>query len=228
MAGSMYAALVEVLGGQIAAGEITAGSVISLASLEDRFDVSRTVAREAMRALESKGMIEARRRVGLIVTDKANWHVLDPQVIGWRLAGPGRNDQLRTLVELRIAVEPTAARLAALHGSAEQKRRCLELAEEMLRLGERGKGRSKAFLAADVEFHVTILQASGNEMLAALEPVITAVLVGRSKLKMTPQAPAPEALESHVGTARAMLEGEPEVAEARCRRLVSVVRSEID
>ena len=85
MSGSMYAALVEVLGGQITAGEIPAGAVISLASLEDRFDVSRTVAREAMRALESKGMIEARRRVGLIVTDKANWHVLDPQVIGLSL-----------------------------------------------------------------------------------------------------------------------------------------------
>ena len=69
MARSMYAGIVDVLGAEIAGGTLSAGSVVSLASLEERFEVSRTVAREAMRSLESKGMIEARRRVGLIVAD---------------------------------------------------------------------------------------------------------------------------------------------------------------
>ena len=228
MAKSKYAALVEVLGAQVAAGELPPGSVISLASLEERFEVSRTVAREAMRALEAKGMIVARRRVGLIVAHQEQWRVLDPMVIGWRLAGPGRDDQLRSLTDLRIAVEPTAARLAALNGTDEQKARIRELARTMRTLGEKGRGRSRAFLGADVEFHVTILQASGNEMLAALEPVITAVITGRSKLGITPEWPDPRAMESHEATAQAMLEGSPEEAEDRSRRMVSVVRSELD
>jgi DNA-binding FadR family transcriptional regulator len=224
----MYAGIVDVLGAEIAAGTLSAGSVVSLASLEERFEVSRTVAREAMRSLESKGMIEARRRVGLIVADAGRWRVLDPQVIGWRLAGPGRDDQLRSLTDLRIAVEPTAARLGAANATATHRTRLLELARRLRTLGADGLGRTQAFLDVDVEFHATILRSSGNEMIIALEPVITAVLTGRSHRRGVPDRPDDRALDSHEDTARAIAEGDGVAAEAHCRHLVTMVRQEFD
>src|SRR5690625_4356711 len=96
----------DALGRRVVEGTLPAGSAVSLASLEQEFRVSRTVAREAARLLESLGLMEARRRVGLIVADFRSWNVLSPQVIEWRLAGRGRDDQLKTLLDLRIAVEP--------------------------------------------------------------------------------------------------------------------------
>ncbi|MGM0386193.1 MAG: FadR/GntR family transcriptional regulator [Actinomycetota bacterium] len=228
MARSMYAGIVDVLGAEIAAGTLTANSVVSLSSLEERFEVSRTVAREAMRSLEAKGMIEARRRVGLIVTDAARWRVLDPQVIGWRLAGPGRDDQLRSLTDLRVAVEPTAARLGATNATAAHRASLLELARRMRELGVNGLGRTQAFLDTDVEFHATVLRSSGNEMIIALEPVISAVLTGRSHQRGVPDRPDDRALASHEETAAAIAEGDAVAAEARSRHLVTMVRQEID
>ena len=71
------------LGRRIVHGEIGTGSRFTLDDIQDHFDVSRTVARDAMRILESMGLMYAKRRVGLIVTGLEHWRVHDPQVITW-------------------------------------------------------------------------------------------------------------------------------------------------
>lgn len=223
---SMHTRVAESLGRRVAAYELPAGSVVNLASLEQEYGVSRTVAREAMRLLESLGMIEARRRVGLIVADEAHWNVFSPRVIEWRLAGPGRDAQLHSLLDLRIAVEPTAARLAAVHASPEQRERLVTLARKLRAMGERGLGESPEYLRTDVGFHQTLLRASGNEMLAALDQVVEAVLVGRTRLGFSPAIPVAEVIDHHETTARAILERMPDAAEVCCRSLVTRVRAE--
>ncbi|MGH3950638.1 MAG: hypothetical protein ACRDSE_16225, partial [Pseudonocardiaceae bacterium] len=52
---------------------------------QDRHGVSRTVARETMRVLESMGLVVSRRRVGITVRPLGEWNVFDPRVIWWRL-----------------------------------------------------------------------------------------------------------------------------------------------
>ena len=51
--------------------------------------------REAMRILESMGLVESRRRVGITVRPIAEWNVFDPKVIWWRLSGPDRGARRR-------------------------------------------------------------------------------------------------------------------------------------
>lgn len=225
---SRHGHVVEVLGRRIASYELPSGAVVNLASIEVEFGVSRTVAREAMRLLESLGMLRARRRVGLIVTPEAQWVVLDPRVIGWRLAGPGYDDQLRSLVELRTAVEPIAARLAARNATPEQRQKLAELAATMRSLGEDDRGASPEYLEADVEFHRTLLRASGNQLFAALDQVVEAVLVGRTQLGFTPARPREEAMHLHDGTAQAVAAGDPRAAEERSRAMVAVVLDEVE
>ncbi|MFD2794721.1 FadR/GntR family transcriptional regulator [Promicromonospora vindobonensis] len=223
---SLHQHVADVLGRQIAGGELPAGSVVNLAGLEKENGVSRTVAREAMRLLESLGMVEARRRVGLIVAPQEHWNVLSPQVIEWRLSGPGRDAQLRTLLDLRVAVEPTAARGAADHATDAERDRLVVLAERLVDMGRQGLGQTQEYLETDVEFHQTMLRASGNEMLAALDQVVKTVMVGRTRLGMSPSDPVHAVLEHHVTTARAIRERMPEAAEVYSRLLVSRVRAE--
>jgi DNA-binding FadR family transcriptional regulator len=78
----------------------------------------------------------------------------------------------------------------------------------------------------DVEFHQTLLRASGNEMLAALDQVVKAVMVGRTRLGLSPAIPVAEVLDHHVTTAQAIRERMPEAAEVYSRLLVARVRAE--
>ncbi|HZK06426.1 MAG TPA: FCD domain-containing protein [Actinomycetaceae bacterium] len=225
---SMHVEIVDSLGARIATGELTPGTVINLGMIEEEFGVSRTVAREAMRLLESLGLLEARRRVGLIVATPDRWDVLSPRLIAWRLSGDGKDEQLRTLTDLRIAIEPVAARRAALRADSSQRDRLVELAETLRRIGEEDRGDSDDYLTSDIEFHATVLAASGNEILNALKDVVAAVLEGRQRAGRAMKRPLPQALDLHEKIAAAVMQGDEDQAEDACRSLVNLVRREID
>nr|WP_221219451.1 FCD domain-containing protein [Prauserella isguenensis] len=212
----------EAIGREITEGELAPGDTLTLEGMQGRFGVSRTVARETMRILESMGLVTSRRRVGITVQDAASWNVFDPRVIWWRLAGSGRDAQLRSLTELRIAVEPLAAGAAAYYASAEQRTRIVELGARLRGLGERGL--LADFLDADIAFHTLLLEASGNEMFAALADVVAVVLRGRTRLGLMPQQPVPEALDAHENVAAAVSSGQYRKAEEAMRDLLGEVR----
>ncbi len=75
--------------------------------------MSRSVVREALRVLQSLGLVEPRQRVGTQVLGIGSWELLAPTVIRWRGASPAYFVQQRELLELRLGVEPVAATLAA-------------------------------------------------------------------------------------------------------------------
>ena len=215
--------VLDTLGLEITCEELPAGRVLTLDGIGERFGVSRTVARETMRILESMGLVKSRRRVGITVQPSESWNVFDPKVIWWRLAGSGRDRQLRSLTELRIAVEPLAAGAAARNASGDQRSRVVELAGELRKLGEAGE--LTEFMERDVEFHTLLLRASGNEMFGALSDVVAAVLRGRTQLGLMPHQPVPEALDLHEAVARCVSRGEGAEAETAMRRLLAEVRS---
>ena len=223
----LHSDLLDTLGREIAAGVHPAGGVLTLARLEQRFGVSRTVVREAVRVLESLGMVVPKRRVGVVVQEVGGWSVLDPRIIGWRLAGPGRDAQLRSLTQLRHAVEPTAARLAAQTRGGGRGAELVRLARRLRELGEQGLGDTAEYLEADVAFHTLLIRASGNEMFLVLQHTIAEVLTGRTRLGLTPPWPAPKSLDDHEAVARAVVEGQEETAEAASRAVVAEVWLEI-
>jgi DNA-binding FadR family transcriptional regulator len=217
--------VLDELGLEIASDRLPAGHVLTLDGIQERFGVSRTVARETMRILESMGLVQSRRRVGITVRPIESWNVFDPKVIWWRLAGPGRSAQLRTLTELRIAVEPLAAGAAARAATTAQRSRVVALADALRRLGEAGE--LTEFMERDVEFHALLLQASGNEMFAALSDVVAAVLRGRTQLGLMPHKPVPEALDLHEAVAHAIASGRSSQAEQSMRELLVEVRTAV-
>ncbi|PRX97389.1 FadR/GntR family transcriptional regulator [Allonocardiopsis opalescens] len=214
------------LGPSIAAGEYAPGHAFTLDGLERRFQVSRTVVREAVRVLESMRLVVSRPRTGVTVRPVAAWNVFDPQLIRWRLAGAGRPAQLRSLTELRAAVEPPAAAAAARRASPAARERLLALGELMTASGHAGD--LDTFLGHDIEFHAILLRESGNEMFAGLSGLVAEVLTGRTAYHLMPEHPRAEALRLHALVASAVHSGLPGVAEAAMREIVAEVGVQIE
>ncbi|MFB4313793.1 FadR/GntR family transcriptional regulator [Actinomadura sp. 21ATH] len=214
----LHGSVLDRLGVEITSGELAPGLVLRIEQLEARFGVSRSVIREAIRVLESMGMVSSRRRVGITVADRAAWNLFDPRIIGWRLAGDGRDEQLRSLSELRRGVEPVAAALAARRATPAQ---CGTLTGSVMQMAVHGRsGDLESYLEADIVFHRTLLEASGNEMLGSLGDVVAAVLTGRTHHHLMPARPEPAAIGWHAEVAQAVQAGDAAAAERAMRDIV--------
>ncbi|HYF71781.1 MAG TPA: FCD domain-containing protein [Nocardioides sp.] len=213
-----HASVLSALGARIASGDLAPGQVLTLDGVGTEYAVSRSVAREAIRVLESMGLVASRRRVGITIQPRDRWNVFDPRVIRWRLDGGERTAQLLSLSELRRGVEPVAAALAAERASGEQCRILAAAVSDMVVHGRSGD--LEAYLRADTLFHRTLLAASGNEMLRALEDVVEEVLSGRTHHGMMPDRPKPEAIALHDEVARAIRLGDAATAERAMREII--------
>ncbi|WP_345941397.1 FCD domain-containing protein [Nesterenkonia sp. E16_10] len=216
----------ETLGREIVDGVHQPGAVLTLESLQQRFGVSRTVARDSVKVLESHGLLYSKRRIGLVVTAAKHWDVMSPSVIAWRLASADARGAFFELTQLRIAVETEAAALAAARRTEVQAHQMLDLAATMRRLGE--SEQLTEFITADIAFHRLMLEAGGNSMFAALADVVAEVLTGRTKHGLMPTRPMPEALDAHDGVARAIADQDPREARRYMEVLVAEVRSALE
>ena len=177
------------LGTAIVSGKYSPGQVLTLEGVSAEHGVSRSVAREAIRVLESMGMVASRRRVGITIQPAEQWNVFDPRLIRWRLESGDRAAQLVSLSELRRGFEPAAAALAARRADPHQCRIMAAAVSDMVVHGRSGD--LEAYLIADKIFHHTLLEASGNEMFRALNGVVAEVLTGRTHHGMMPETPNP-------------------------------------
>jgi DNA-binding FadR family transcriptional regulator len=221
--GALHHRVLDALGEAIVSGELAPGRRLTLDEIQQRFGVSRTLARDSMRVLESLNLVYSRRRVGIVVQGRTLWNVFDPKLVRWRLASERRAEQYSSLTELRLAVEPIAAAGAARRAGAEERRRLSELAAELRRFGEAGN--LDAFLEADIAFHRLLLHCSGNEMFAALDAMVEEVLTGRTRQGLMPFHPTPEALSAHEGVAAAVAAGRAKDAEACMLGILTEVRT---
>ena len=186
--------------------------------------MSLSVVREVVRVIESLGMLRPIRRVGLVVLAMDEWTLLDPLVIRWWMTeAPAR--QLRSLTELRVAIEPEAAGLAAQHAPAEAAEEIMGLAARMRSSGR--KGDVEAFLTADVAFHRAVLGAGGNELFAAFDMVIGEILSGRTGAGLMPQFPHPDALQWHFDVADAIGGQDPDRAKEAMFKIVAKTDEEM-
>jgi DNA-binding FadR family transcriptional regulator len=143
------------------------------AVLMARFDVSRTVLREVMKTLSAKGLVVLKTRVGTRALNSSSWNFFDAELLAWRVEIGLDDDFRRSLAEIRLAVEPAAAALAAERRS---EAHVTQLRECVRRMAESERDRAK-FAEADLEFHLMIGVASGNPMMRSLAAVIEAALL---------------------------------------------------
>ncbi|MBK5565481.1 FadR/GntR family transcriptional regulator [Ensifer sp. SSB1] len=163
-----------VVGGEFAVGDILPGD----AELAARFNVSRTVLREAMKTLAAKGLVVARARIGTRVMPRANWNLFDGDVLSWHFRAGVDEEFLSHVSEVRLALEPYAAGLAARRATDADISQMMRLAVAM---GDAGHS-AQTLARADLEFHLRLLEASLNPFMQTVGSLIEAALIGVFRL----------------------------------------------
>src|SRR5271154_5360944 len=109
-----HAQVVHALGAAIVRGELGPGRPVPTEDeLVSQFEVGRSALREGVKVLAGKGLLETRTSAGTRVRPRDSWNLLDADVLHWRLNPETSQHDLAMVANLRVALEPGAARLAA-------------------------------------------------------------------------------------------------------------------
>ena len=214
----IHAYLVNELGREIVGGMHQPGSLLpSEQEMRARFSVSRTTLREVYRVLADKGLIVSRPKVGTRVRAKSDWNMLDPGVLAWQLQTVPTEDFVADLYALRRIIEPAAAALAA----SGQDRATIDRIAAAYADMERFKDGAGDLMAVDLQFHLAILEATGNHFIGALGGLIHAALLATFKLSWAGASRImDDRLEQHRAIFEAIRDGLPEHARARMSDLL--------
>lgn len=159
---------IDIISGRYAEGMRLPGD----AELTAMFSVSRPVLRESVKTLVAKGLLSTKARVGTVVRERSAWNMFDADVLAWHLDAGIDQRFLTDLAEIRLAVEPRAAALAAERRSDEDLADMTKAMERM----RREPSTSTAFAEADLSLHVAVANASGNPFMRSIGAVIEAAL----------------------------------------------------
>ena len=171
--------LLDSLGRAIVTGRFNDSQFPTEAELAKQHGVSRSVTREAVKMLTAKGLLTARPRKGTTVQPPSSWNLFDPDVLRWLLERKFSLELLRQFSELRIAIEPTAAALAA--GAADAAGlAAIRAGYERMAAAEAGDDDP---LESDIAFHIAILNASANPFYQQFRDVVETAL--RTSIRFT-------------------------------------------
>ncbi|WP_299309996.1 FadR/GntR family transcriptional regulator [uncultured Croceicoccus sp.] len=171
--------MLEMLGRAIIVGDYDDVPFPTEAELTKQHGVSRSVTREAVKMLTTKRLLSARPRQGTIIEPAENWNLFDPDVLRWLLERRASVQLLRHFNQLRVAIEPEAAALAArFHEKAD-----LQTIEDGLARMKRAEEGADDTLSADIAFHVAILEASKNPFYRQFRDVVSTAL--RTSIRFT-------------------------------------------
>src|SRR3954468_5263911 len=164
--------LLDALGRAIVTGAYDTERFPTEAELAAQHMVSRSVTREAVKMLTAKGLLTARPRKGTTIQPASSWNLFDPDVLRWLLERKFSLDLLRQFSELRIAIEPAAAALAA-REAGPRAVAAIEAGYARMEAVERDEDDA---LEADVAFHLAILNACGNPFYRQFRDVVATAL----------------------------------------------------
>jgi DNA-binding FadR family transcriptional regulator len=168
-----HAQVVDGIGAAIVQGRQPPGSILPRdEDLASRFGVSRTVLREAIKTLTAKGLLVARSRVGTKVRPRDDWNMFDADVLRWHLEGGAGKDFFTDLSEMRLAIEPYAAGLAAQRAGPSDIASMRQTVDRMATAPDR-----RSFASTDIELHRQITKASGNVFMYSVSALIEAALL---------------------------------------------------
>lgn len=171
--------MLERIGRAIVTGAYDENAFPTEAALAIEFGVSRSVVREAVKMLGAKGLLTARPRKGTTIQPAGYWNLFDPDVLRWLLERKFSLELLRHFTELRSAIEPAAAALAArTHDVAG----LATIRAGFARMIAADAGDDDA-LDADIAFHVAILEACGNPFYRQFRDVVETAL--RTSIRFT-------------------------------------------
>ncbi|MCL4875331.1 MAG: FadR family transcriptional regulator [Anaerolineae bacterium] len=163
---------------RIMSEEFSPGSFLpSERELQEEYQVSRTVIREAIKLLAARGLITTNSRQGTVV----NPDLTEPVKKAMRLALYRSNAYIEDVVNTRLLVEPPIAALAAQYATSVQIRQLISLSESFKKIyvdpsSDTYEENRKAWLNNDKQFHKLLAEATQNPILPILVEVVHGLL----------------------------------------------------
>ena len=166
----LYEQIVQQIEESILKGELTEGSQLPAErELAEQFGVSRTAVREAIKALQEKGLVDAFPGRGTFVTrgtSNSMRRSLD------RILKSGETDGWAYLVETREMLEPEIAALAAARADYQD----LSAMREAVEIMDNAARDSDVYIEADLDFHLALAEAAANPIVLSLIDSIVELL----------------------------------------------------
>lgn len=219
----LHGEVVESLGSRIVSGALAEGETLDVVRLEHELDVSRTVVREALRALKAKGLIDARQKRGTFVRSRGSWNLLDADIMRWQFQADNDSRLLVDLSEVRAIIEPASARMAAERRDDAD----LDAMSAALEVMSRSVDGPEELVEADLAFHRALLCATHNELLVRMEVILEAGLAARDLLvhgAVGDDDPTP----AHRAVYEAIAAGDPDSAERAVRALLEKSTTDLE
>jgi GntR family galactonate operon transcriptional repressor len=211
------------IGRRIVSGEIAPGDTLPIEpEIQHEFAVSRTAVREAMRLLAGKGMTRSRRKTGTHVRPVADWNMLDPDVLRWHLEPQPSAEFIYDLFEMRLIFEPIAAALAAERVDDDA---CAQLRRAADGIAANPRG-SDGQVEADLNFHMTVLHATHNNLLLSLGGLIRSALAVTFQIGWQRLTSPEESVAMHRDVCEKICDGLASEAEAAMRILIELARND--
>lgn len=210
--------MLDALGRAIVTGAYEKQRFPTEAELATEHNVSRSVTREAVKMLTAKGLLTARPRKGTSVRPASAWNLFDTDVLRWLLEREFSLELLRQFSELRIAIEPEAAALAARSADPEA---IAAIAAGFARMEAAEAGRDDA-LESDIAFHIAVLEACGNPFYRQFRDVVATAL--RTSIRFTNRFKGRTAsLPAHHAVLEAIQAKDPDGARAAMAAIIDDV-----
>ncbi|MGZ4811269.1 MAG: FadR/GntR family transcriptional regulator [Terriglobales bacterium] len=183
--------------------------------LADMFGVSRSSIRDAIRALELSGLVEARQGLGTVVRERASDAVFNPltQVLVQKRKLVGE------LLDVRKMIEPPLARRAAEHATPDE----VSEMENILRRQQEKMAAGELAIEEDNDFHYAIALAADNSVVLKVLDVLMDLLRDTRERSLQVEGRPERSMAGHREILEAIQRKDPAGAEAAmCRHIESV------
>lgn len=163
--------------------------------------VSRATVRDAIKVLSGKGLVRTARRYGTRVLPVDEWNLLDRDVVGWHRADHPRMRRIfAETTELRVIMEPAAAAMAAERATEAQ----IETLRRAAYAIEPERHDLQALFEADCRFHVTLLDATQNQVMRQMRQIILTMLRISYEFGVSKPQNEPVSRQGHIDVAEAI------------------------
>jgi GntR family transcriptional regulator, transcriptional repressor for pyruvate dehydrogenase complex len=168
---------------KIVTGDFKSGEFLpSERHLQDEYQVSRPIIREALQIVAAQGLVSSSSRQGTVVSTDINQPVLQALF----LACVRSNVFLEDVLTVRAVLEPHAASLAATNATSAQVRELLSVVNQIeeIEIADFFKGGLQKWRQLDTEFHKLIAQSTQNQVYVILIEVLIEILVSQRRSEL--------------------------------------------
>jgi GntR family transcriptional regulator, transcriptional repressor for pyruvate dehydrogenase complex len=166
----LYEQIVQQIEESIVKGSLKPGDQLPAErELAQRFGVSRTAVREAVKALREKGLVEAYSGRGTFITDGTTQAVRQSLDL---MAKIGQPEGSTHLAEVRTILEPEIAALAAIRIQEPE----LATMREAVAVMDKAYQDPDAYIEADLDFHLALAEGAANPLILSLLDSIVVLL----------------------------------------------------